>query len=158
MRSLDSPNESPSRPSLRHGRVMWPELALVGLALPAILDEALRWLRPPSATMSTPGIWFLVELFGSLAVGVVAAVLAPVVAGIAAWGIASGRWRGLHAFGAYALALVNLRTLLFMCVVFFGDFGSPGVFHVFHVAFLLVVPSVYLGARAWRSMWKQRAA
>jgi hypothetical protein len=157
MRALDSLNEASSSPDRRSRKALWPELTLIGLSVPAILDEALRWLRPPSDTMSAERIWFLVELFGSLAVGVLGALLAPVIAGIAIWGIATGRWRGLRALGAYALVLVNMRALLIMCFVFANCRGA-GPFHLFAIVFLLVVPSVYLGIRAWRTMRKHRAA
>jgi hypothetical protein len=120
------------------------------------MDEIVRWV--PRVSAQSPGVWRLVELFGAFGIAVVAAFLAPLAVAIVGWGIGSGRWRGIYALAAYAVAVINLRALLFMGLVLFTSRGSPVAVQSFAVLFLLVVPALYLAVMWWRGANSKRAA
>ena len=122
----------------------WVEVALCALSLPAIGAEAHLWMNQLLGSLSG-GPWFLVELFGGFAATVLALIFTPIVAALAVWGIATKRWRGIHAVGAYALAVLNLRVAMFFLIPYVVSTPGGGrtMVRTFAVLFLAVIPLLY---------------
>ena len=145
MRESDMASDVPGAGTRPMG--YWPEVALCALALPAVVAEAGLWTNH-FVGRASPGPWFLVQLLVGFAATAGAVILAPVVAALCAWGIFTRRWRGLHAVGAYALAVLSLRvgTAFLIPYVAATPGGGGAIVSTFAVLFVVVVPLLYFVA------------
>lgn len=121
--------------------------------------------RSPPLDKSTLGLglrgpWCLLELFDGFAATTSAVVCAPLVVALAAWGIATKRWHGVHGLGAYMLAVLNLRvaTFFFIPLMVSTPGGGRAIVGTFSILFLVLIPPLYFVTSRRRNQAREAAA